>query len=190
MKKTFLITFVFLFSCLIGQEKSLIKPQVLEIIESSKSGNFDKVIENTYPKVFELMPKEQMLVMMKQMLNNPQFEISFQDINPDLKISEIKEIKGEKYAMVQYTNSMLMKFNDMDGIDPEMMLNLFKEQYKDGNVTYDKDSKTFSIRERSKMLAISDEFTNGEWKYLNIDKGSNVFLYKFISEDVIKEFEL
>lgn len=173
-----------------AQEKKDILPLAEDLVQKTLSGEYETVLDYTYPKIFDIVSREQMMQLFQSMLKNDQFEIMFNEIDNDLQLGDEKRIHDGKYVMVEYNNSLSIKFHEMEGMDPDFMLNMFKNAYPDGEVSYDKTEQKFDIETISKMLAISDEYTQGEWRFLNVNDSDRTMMQMILSEDIIKAFEL
>ncbi|CAM3529663.1 hypothetical protein FSS13T_20890 [Flavobacterium saliperosum S13] len=157
-----------------AQDLTSLKTEAQKTYEASANLNFDAIFEHTYPKVFEIVSKEQMKEMFDQMMANDQFTIKLIPVAPNFKFGNIKKIENKLFCVVEHDNAMTMKFNTpMEGA--EDLIATFKASMKADEVTYDKASNTFSIKMRSTMIAIADEQTKNKWKFLNNDKSGQLF---------------
>jgi hypothetical protein len=83
---------------------------------------------------------------------------------------------------------MAMKFKEpMD--DAESMTDIFKSSMNAEKVTYDKATNTFRIEMRSTLIAVADELTKKQWKFLNKDKDNKLFSMIF-DEKIVKALDL
>lgn len=157
-----------------AQDLTSLKTEAKKTYEASANLNFDAIFEHTYPKVFDIVSKEQMKEMFDQMMANDQFTIKLIPVAPNFKFGNIKKIENKLFCVVEHDNAMTMKFNTpIDGA--EDLIETFKASMKADEVTYDKASNTFSIKMRSTMIAIADEQTKNKWKFLNNDKSGQLF---------------
>lgn len=161
-----------------------------KIIENSVNKDFAVVLDYTYPKVFEFASKEQMVELMTSMLDNEDFSIAISPTNYDIQVSDVKNIDGGKYAMIEYNNLMRLKFKDEKSLNTEESLNLLKVAFSNGNVSYNEGTKTFDIMIRSQNLAISDESTEGTWRFLNANKQDGQMLRLLLNEQILNAFNL
>jgi len=173
--------FIFIFFQTIGvaaQDMTSLKTEALKSYKASVTMNFEDIFETTYPKVFDIIPKEQMKEMFEQMMSNEQFTIKLVQVEPNFKFGEIKKIGKQTFCLVDHDNVMEMTFNEpME--DPEMMTGIFKSSMEAEEVTYDKEKKAFRIKMRSTLIAVADELTSNKWKFLNKDKENKLFSMLF-----------
>ncbi|WP_430400315.1 hypothetical protein [Flavobacterium sp.] len=190
MKKSiFLVAFLIstTFSA-IAQDMATLKVEAKKAYISSANMNYDAIFETTYPKVFDIVPKEQMKLMFEQMMSNEQFTIKLVQVEPNFKFGEIKKIGKQSFCLIDHDNVMEMSFKEpME--DPEMMTGIFKSSMEAEEVTYDKEKKAFRIKMRSTLIAVADELTSNKWKFLNKDKENKLFTMIF-NETVKSELGL
>lgn len=180
MKSKILFFAFFLFQTIavLAQDMASLKTEALKSYKASVNMNFDDIFATTYPKVFDIIPQDQMKKMFGQMMENEQFSIKLVEVEPNFSFGEIKKIEGKSFCMVNYNNVMTMKFKQpMD--DAESMTDIFKSSMEADKVTYDKLTNTFRIEMRSTLIAVADDLTKNQWKFLNKDKENKMFSMLF-----------
>lgn len=161
-----------------AQDMASLKIEAKKAYESSANMNYDAIFETTYPKVFDIIPKEQMKTMFEQMMSNEQFTIKLVQVEPHFSFGAIKKIGKQNFCLIDHDNVMEMTFNEpMD--DAEMMVDIFKSTMKAEEVTFNKENNSFRIKLRSTLIAVADELTNYKWKFLNKDKENKLFTMIF-----------
>ena len=190
MKTKILIFAFFLFQTIavLAQDMASLKTEALKSYKAGVNMNFDAIFETTYPKVFDIIPQDQMKTMFGQMMENEQFSIKLVEVEPGFSFGEIKKIEGKSFCMVTYNNVMTMKFKQpME--DAESMTDIFKSSMEADKVTYDKLTNSFRIEMRSILIAVADNVTNNKWKFLNKDKENKMFSMLF-NEKIVKALDL
>lgn len=187
--KILLFAFIFFQTFLVtAQDMTSLKTEALKSYKASVNMNFDDIFETTYPKVFEIIPQDQMKTMFGQMMENEQFSIKLVEVEPDFSFGEIKKIEDKSFCFVDYNNVMIMKFKaPME--DADSMVGIFKSSMEADKVTYDKASNSFRIEMRSTLIAVADDATNNKWKFLNKDKENKMFSMIF-NEKIVKALGL
>ncbi|MVO10914.1 hypothetical protein GOQ30_17215 [Flavobacterium sp. TP390] len=169
----FIVLFFISFSNFSQDMKSL-KKEVFKTYTATTSMDYDAIFDTTYPKVFDIIPKESMKEMFEQMMDNEQFTIQLVEVEPNFSFGEIKTIGTQKFCLIDHDNVMMMKFKTpME--DAEAMTDIFKKSMDAMNVTFDKEKNEFKIEMRSTLIAVSDELTGNQWKFLNKDKENQLF---------------
>ena len=187
--KLFLWIFAFCSIYLHAQSVDEIEPQIEELIAHSVEGNYEKVLDFTHPKLFEIASREMMIQLFEQGFNNDKFEIKILPVEADIDISEVQTIEGEKYALISYNNALSMHFKDDSNLNKNFE-DMLKLTYPNAEIEFREENNTYLINTRSKMLAISDEFTDGKWKYLNVNEQDKNLMQMLLKESVIKAFNL
>lgn len=185
MKHKIIITALFVLTSLttFAQDLATLKTEALKAYKAASNMNYDEIFETTYPKVFDIVPKESMKEMFEQMMENEQFSIKLVEVLPELSFGEIKKIGNQTFCLVDHNNVMNMTFKTpMD--DAEMMIDIFKTSMQAKEVTYDKATNTFTITLRSTLIAVADDLTNKKWKFVNKDKDNQLF--SMIFDDQVK----
>lgn len=151
--------------------------------------NIDAILDYMYPKVFDMVPKNQMKTGMEQMFNSPQMKIEFIS-NEVTSISDEKEVDGVNYAMVYYNSKMRMTFlTEKDKTEEErkayldMMQTSMANQFGAENVTVDLATTSVVIDNNASMYAINDAQYDG-WKFLGNEKNMAAMINMMIPEDV------
>lgn len=177
-KILFLAFFLFQTITILSQDMASLEKEALKSYKASVNFNFDDIFATTYPKVFDIIPQEQMKMMFGQMMENEQFSIKLVEVAPGFSFGEIKKIEGKTFCFVDHNNVMLMKFKE-PMVDTESMVEIFKSSMNAEKVTYDKASNSFRIETRSTLIAVADDLTKNQWKFLNKDKENKMFSMLF-----------
>jgi hypothetical protein len=89
MKKLFLILAFLATSIGFSQTIQSLKADTQKMYEASYNMNYDEVTSFTYPKVFELIPKDKMLEILEQTFNNETMRVRLVTVDPKFVYSEI-----------------------------------------------------------------------------------------------------
>ena len=166
-----------------------LKVEIEKIYQATVVLDYDAILDATYPKVFEIVPKEQMKEVLKSTFNGGEgIKIKLLPTQPEFSFGEIFKIDNQSFCLVDHNLSMQLTMDEKME-DVEMMISIFKSALETEKVTFDEQTNTFTIHKRSTMIGIYDEFTNNSWKFLNKDK-NNVLANKLLSEKVIKTLGL
>lgn len=191
MKARALIFSLFFFVITLqAQEKSNILPLMEKIIQKSIDKDYDGVMDLTYPKVFEIANRQQMIALITSVLENEDFQIKILPTAPEIKISEVKNLLGGRYSLIHYNNAMTLKFKNLQNLNPNEFLPLLKESFPHSVVNYNKETQSFDILIRSRNLAISDEYTHGKWRFLNANPQDGQILRLLLDEQILNAFGL
>ena len=190
----FTLLFVFAYSITCFAQSTTDKAKEIDSLASKmfvdmNNRDYDAIIEMTHPKVFDLVPKETMVSVLKSTIEgNSEFSVEIPEQIPDYKISDIyKDDEGDsEYVFVSYDMEMSMTFNNesFDEETKETMVKMMKMQGMDAEFVSD---KTVHLNMLNRMtLLIKDESTNNKWAMINYDPDSPLF-FQLLSATVIEK---
>lgn len=191
MKMNFKFTLLISLLSIIGfaQDLATLKSESLKMFDASLILDFEKMLDFTYPKVFDIAPKDQMLEMMTNTFENEQMSIKIEKIDPKFSFGEIQKIDKHVFCKFSHDNKMKLTFkNDISGSE-EMIIEMLKENTGATDVNYDVNTKSFNATLRVNVLAIADELTKNNWKFITLEK-EKAMLSMLFSEDIIKQLGL
>ncbi|SFD43721.1 hypothetical protein [Algibacter pectinivorans] len=192
-QKLFTILFLTISTIGIAQDyKNELKKEFNDYLSTIVNMEFEKSMEYIVPEFFEIIPKSQMIKVMKQAFNNPGVEIEI--TNPKIiGIKDKEEIESKYYSLLTYSNQMNMK---IDGESEETKdekttrINLTKlsleSTFGSENVEYNEKTEFFKIYSEKKVYGISK---NGKsnWKFLVLEKGSKIILDKLLPKELAEK---
>lgn len=187
MKKNITLLFVLLSFVSFSQTIESLKVDTKKMYEASYNMAFDEVINYTHPKVFEIATREQMLDLMTNTFDNDNFKVRIVLPNPTFTYSDIKKIDGKTLCIINYTNSMRMTF--VEKLTPEMvemMTKSFKESGEYSTIKYESDRNSIYIDGKATMIAVSEEATKNEWKFVNYSLSQAEMAKQILGENVLK----
>lgn len=179
MKKILLII-----ACLVVGFTSVAQGSELDVLandmfEKTNQRDFDALIDMTYPAVFDLVPKDMMVTMFKSMFEgNYEMSIDLPEQKPEYTLTDTFKSEDSKteYAFMNYDMEMSMTFKnqEFDKEGQEMMVNMMKVQGMDAS--FENPSKVNVNAPDRLVIFLKDEKTNGEWKMVNYDPNSPLFV--------------
>ena len=181
--KLLICLLLFSASSAIAQD-NLIKQDFETIIQYTREKKIDEVINMTYPKLFEIMPKAQMKAMANGMLTGMGVDMVFEENPPLLKLSPNKKLTNCTVCLGRYNQSTILSFKDKGLMD--MMVNA---RIKD--ITYEKlGGNQVRMRGNQYLLAIKDASTLNTWKYLRYDDQGIAINSKVLSKEILGVVDL
>ncbi len=173
-----------------AQNKDLeeIKTLTDNILQATYASDWDKVLEYTYPKIFELAPKEQVKEIIKQTFEgNDQFTIDLGKEIPVYTVSKLFNVDSVSYAFVTYPLELTMTFaKPLNEEQISMMKNGFEQAGMDSEFLSDEVIKV--RKAHSIMVVLKDSYTDGAYKGYNYDP-SNPFNGMIFNENIMKDAE-
>lgn len=189
MKKIFLFLIMMPLAAT-AQDAASLKAETKKMFDATNNLEIEKILDMSYPKLFTIAPREEMKTAILQTFTpNDQFSLKLLPIEPNFEYGEIRKIGVQTFSIIRYDMGMEMKFTKEMG-DPTMIAGMMKQQMGAEKVDYDAEKKAIIVAKRSILLAVADDSTKGDWKFLNYDtSGAEVFDALF-SADVRKQLGL
>ena len=121
--------------------------------------NIDKALDYTNPKMFEILPEEQMKSLLEAVYNMPNIEYKTGQAS-FVNFDELKKIDGVNYVKFFIKSPIEMKFNDieMSADKRAQMINNFEAKFGKGNVVFDEVSGFFKINADKIIAQETKEF--------------------------------
>lgn len=172
--RSFLLASCFLFlnsGWLSGQSAidDSVTERLNQYFQATEAQDWDGVIDLLYPRLFELAPKEDMRQTLADMNGNGiSLEMSGFEIK---RISAPLEHEEERFAKVDYSGKMRIKFTSEAYQTPEMVGALtdnFNASYGPGQVRYEIETGIFHISVNKSMYAIAQSGTT-EWYFIDTE---------------------
>ncbi|WP_299366483.1 hypothetical protein [Winogradskyella sp.] len=168
--------------------------QIKAFFSFAEQRKWDKILDATYPKLFDLQPRDKMLQALKQSYDGEHLKMYFSDFkyNQDLRFFKVDSLN---FALVDYTSKIEVKFfqkdqqtNDdfEDYLDEKLVQ--FGKQYPTSNIK--KESNTLIIEGPKKLLGIYDQ-PQAKWTFIEIVTTSsqliNILFDKETAESIIEK---
>lgn len=145
----------------------------------------DDALNYSNPKLFEIVPKEQMKNLMEAVYKMPNIEYKT-GIATFLKFEELKKIENVNYVKFYIISPIEMKFTDIENTDEKIsqMTKNFEAKFGVGNVEFDKESGFYKIKAEKVIIASSDNEL--DWKFVTVDNPKmKVLLESFIPKELL-----
>jgi hypothetical protein len=183
-----LILFLFTLTAAAQTQKEL-ETTVTEMYANTLKGNFPALLDATYPKLFDIVPKDQMLEILASMMKGEGFTMEILDTPGNFKYGPIKKIAGGTYCMVNHDLKMKMIFEDkLSADDGALMVETFKEGMATDDVTFSEAENAIILKKQADVIAVADALTNNKWTFIN--KSGGPLMAKIFDPKVVKELGL
>lgn len=180
--------------CCHAQEyKNAISNQFMQYTDLIAKKDFERSVEYMNEDFFKIIPKNQMVLLMKKLFSDPAFDFSV-DSMKIIRIANSKNIGGKEYAKLQYSSLLRMKFNsDTAGADTAsqeekaLRNNLIKlsieKEFGLGNVRFDATKGLFVIYAVKNAIASSAD--KQTWKFVVVEEKQKAMLGRFIPKELL-----
>lgn len=161
----------------------------LKMFKDTNERDYDALMDMTHPKLFDLVPKDAMIQVIKSMFEGTEdFKVDLPKKIPEYKISSVfkDEENNSEFAFVSYDLDMTMTFHkqSFDEEAKKMMINMMEVKGMYVKFTSDKSMEVF-MPNRITIL-IKDKSTKNKWAMLNYDPESPLF-FQILSKPVLEK---
>ncbi|MFT3795627.1 hypothetical protein [Flavobacterium sp.] len=187
---------IFLFLCCavsFAQTLETLKPLAKKIHEANYNMDFEPLADLTYPNIVEqLGGRQKFLEKVDSDYQNDAFRKRIQIENPTFQYSEIKQIEGKSYCVVSYYNPIRYFIeNKLDATTGPQKAAELKQIERATSTIYEPNRNTVNVKRNSKLVAIADESTQNQWKFINLDDATQRELAdKLLNESIKKQLGL
>jgi alpha-N-acetylglucosamine transferase len=192
--KKIILSFIILFisNTSFCQDLQSLEIETNKMFKATSKMNFDEILDFSYPKLYDILSREQMKEMLEMTFTNEQFDISFLPIDPEFDYTPIKKIEKKSLSVIKYNLGMAMRFNEpVDDETANIMIESLQAQGESyADVKYDKEKNTFYIKGKSTMIAIADEVTENKWKFITYDKNKRQIAEMLLSDSILNKLGL
>jgi len=173
----------------VAQDKKSLEAGALQMYRDKVSANYDAITNDTYPKVFDIVPKDKMIEALKNMMVGNGYTMTIVNTPPNFVFGKIKKIDGGSYCMVKHDLLVKMTFKDpVSAEDSKEMIQNFKTAMQTEQVTFDAIENSFTMKESADVIAIANKLTANKWKFFN--KSGKPLMVKVLGEKVIEQLGL
>lgn len=165
--------------------------RVDEYFKFTRTIDIDKVMEYTHPRIFEIVPKEQLVAILEQGYDNEAFSMAIDSIRVINYSKPFREANID-YVKIDYAMKMNMKFKDTSMTNKPEFIQMVIDNAKTSfpgspTAVYNKAKKRFEFQMTAIAIALKDP-DQKDWMFLGYQK--NELIDKIFSEGVLKHFEL
>lgn len=170
----------------IAQDQKTLEQRAQQMINFTSESQHDQLLDYTYPKVFEIVPRDVLKGALSGMMKGDGFTIVLLQTPGNFKFTPIKKIEGGSYSVIDYDLAMKMIFDEpIPNAEVTETIKAFRDAMQSEDVTYNPATNTMTIKKRSQMVGVADASTKNIWTFVNNDGGP--LLKKILSDTVRKE---
>lgn len=168
---------------------ALLERDLLAYQQASLAGNFEKSFEYMPPKMFDIVPRDSLIQLMRQSMDNEYMTIQLTGMafKPKKKI-KVKKAGAYHWTLIPYEGSMRMVFKD-EVEYKAMVVMMMKDKFGQGNVQEEGDSVMNILLKNKTLIAFKDPALS-RWSLLEDKrkaKGGTSDMEKTIYETVVPE---
>jgi hypothetical protein len=153
-------------------------------LQYTNSSDWNSLLDMTYPKVFELSSREQMLAAMQQMEASG---MKITTTRAELKnVSELMELEGAAYMHLSYEGDVQIAIGGILADKSGIIFSQLKDSYGEGKVKFDEVNNRFDIDAEKSMVAVSTD-SKKTWKYFEYNESQKAILPKLFPTEVVEK---
>lgn len=161
-----------------GQADSSLLVRLDSFFRVNHLKDIDRVLDFTYPKLFTIVPREQMAEVMKSTFDNDEMTVEMDSLQIRKYYPMITTTEGS-FQKMDYSMILRMRFKESaaDSTDTPDKMNqitsLLSAKYGEGNARYDAASRQIVILVMTPLIAIKDSLSP-EWTFINFNKDETI----------------
>ncbi|KGO92390.1 hypothetical protein [Flavobacterium subsaxonicum] len=190
MKTPLLIVAFVMATCFnaIAQDKKSLETQTAKMYQNTVDANYTEMVEDMYPKYFDIAPKEQLVEAYKK-TDNPNYKMDIIYTMPNFEYGPIKKVGEGSYCIIKHDLRMKMTFKTiLPAGEEEKLKESFKTNLQANSVVYNPKDNSFTITKRDEVIAVADKLTKNQWKF--VKKGPTSLMEKLLDKKVVKALGL
>ena len=187
MKRLFLAVLLFGFGMIgYSQQDTALVNRVNEVLKFTQLKDLGKVMDYTYPKLFDIVSREFMIEAMKEVYETEEYVVELDSVNV-ITIFPVFVINDTSYVKVKHSMLMRMKYKEPpDSSDMESkktLVSILEARYGAGNVHFDASANSLNIFMKPEMIGVKDK-TSNTWTFANLNEDNPAMLEMLFSKAV------
>lgn len=188
--KSLLFLFVLLSFMTFAQTKAnpddaAIKKSLTYFANSIKTKKIDQAVNCIYPKLFTVIPKEQMNQILNMTYNNPMIKLEMNNLRFG-NIEKPELINGEYFSIANYFFQLKLDVSAMNEDMKKKISDALMKKYGKNNVKYLANEGSYLINANMKACAVSKD--KKTWKFVILEKEYKSQLVKVLPKKVLDKF--
>lgn len=189
MKLKLLLLSIFCTLPTLAQSLENLKLEASKVYDANYSMDFDAILKLSYPQIVTSIGSETMLAKLDSDYLNERYRMRIQlETHPVFQYSAIKKIDGKTICVITFKNPVRYFYEKkLDTDTAAQQAALLKESNNTREVTFEPKRNSFNVRRNSRFIAISDDTTQNQWKFFNLDDASQRQLFEALFADNVKK---
>jgi len=132
--------------------------------------DFETVVSLSYPKMVETIGKETLLDKLDKCYQNEEYRLRYQLETAAFITRKIQKIGNQSFCVITCRNPVRYFFEaQLTAEEATAKIPWLQEINHTKDVTFEPKRNSFNVKRNTTYLAILDETTNGDWKFINMD---------------------
>lgn len=177
-----LLSFISFAQTKANPDDAAIKKNLAYFSKSIMSKNIDQAVNCIYPKLFTVIPKEQMQQLLNMTYNNPLIKLEIKDFKFG-NIGKAELINGEYFSIANYFFQLKWDVSSMNDEMKKTVSNALMSKYGKDNVKYLANEGAYLINAKMKACAVSKD--RKYWKFIILEKEYKNQLTKILPKKIL-----
>jgi len=166
--------------------KETFTTDIATFMANTSTGDWDAVLDMTYPKLFTLLPREQMKAAMVAAIEGTGMKTTVKALDVEKVYAPIKEGE-ETFQRIDYNSELNLGLNDqMWSMKDQMLQGMRASMGNDADVVVNEQTKSIVVNQLSTMIAIKADGSES-WKYLQFQSNQKSMLMSIIPASVLDQ---
>lgn len=154
--------------------------------------DYEAIVSAYYPKMVETKGKEKMLLDTEKHYENDEFRLRFQLETVPFQYGKIIKKQDQSFCVISCRHPLRYFFETkLTAVTAAEKTTWLKQINKTNKVTFEPKRNSFNVRRTLTYIAVIDETTANQWKFLNFDDVNQYEIFKSLfGENNLKELGL
>lgn len=177
-----LLSFVAFAQTKINPDDTAIKKNLTFFANSIKTKQIDKAVNCIYPKLFIVIPREQMHQILNITYNNPLIKLEMNNLRFG-NIEKAELINGEYFSIANYFFQLKWDVSSMNDDIKKKISSALINKYGKNNVKYLANENSYFINANMRACAVSKD--KKYWKFVILEKQYKPQLVKVLPKKIL-----
>jgi len=153
--------------------------------------DFETMVDFTYPQLVTMAGRESLLKEIRQPFEDPAVKLSFLADEGQPQFSEIRDIENRKFCLIQRQTSIKIAFTE--NLPAEASASILQNMQRSAparKVSFKKSENSFYSVGPEFTIAIADELTKKQWRFLTYEPSQRPLMKQFFGEKTLKQLGL
>ncbi len=192
MKNQIALLFLFLNIPTFSQSTESLKLATQKIYEANYLMDFETIASLSYPEMVKTIGKDVLLEKLEKYYENDEYRLREQLETLPFQYGTVKKIGEKSFCVITFRNPMRYFFETKLTAETAAQKAIWlKQTNKTKDVTFEPKRNSFNVRRTSTYVAVTDDKTNNEWLFFNLDDANQLAAFQTIfGESTKKELGL
>jgi hypothetical protein len=150
--------------------------------------DFETIVSLSYPKMVETLGKEVLIEKLDKTYQNEEFRFRYQLESVPIITHQTQKIGTQTFCLLTCRNPLRYFFEKkLSAEEVATQTTWLQEINQTKDVTFEPKRNSFSVRRTTTFLAIMDESTAGQWKFINLDDSFQAAIFQSLFDENTKK---